>query len=276
MRPPKDPTPPPPAARRDAVRRLERKALAPALLLSAIIHAAALFLFTFQPEPTEYRPEGPPQRLLSIEPAMKALDIAAVAVEATPVEVQLEELRRVREVPPVVPRAYGPPAAAEPPAAEPAPAAPADARGRLQYRMGSAEIWRPQAPLPPEALSADEIVRRRIAGQIGEYNDSVAGEAAARARATDWTIKGEDGSRWGVSPGQVHLGSVTLPLPFGFSNSPEVAGRVRSWTEIQQQAERVEGRQIFDDRVKAIRERAEQERARRNATTTTTAEPPGS
>jgi hypothetical protein len=267
MHPPKEPTPPEYAARRNAERRAEHRYLWPALLVSALAHAALLLLFTFELDPEPHASGAPPQRLLNIQPAMRAYDIATVAVDAAPIEVQIEERRRAAEpetsatapgfaVPPVMP---------EP--AEPDPRSEPGARGRLQYRMGSAEVWRPQAPLPLEELSADEIVRRRLAGRIGEYNDSVAGEAAARARATDWTVKGEDGERWGVSPGKVHLGSVTLPLPFELRPSAEVAGRVRSWTEIQQQAARVEGREIFDDRVRAIRERAEQERARKNATT---------
>jgi hypothetical protein len=255
------------AARRDAVRQTARRVVVPAFAASAVLHLAAFLLIRFHVDPDPYHGALPAPRLINIEPVMQAYEIAPVSAEALPVEVQVEEQRRAMERAPVV-RPWSPPAAT----GEPAPAAsPRDlnARERLQYRMGSAEIWRPQAPLPAESLSPDEIVRRRVASQLGEFNDSVAGDAAARARATDWSVKDESGGRWGVSPGKVHLGDVTLPLPFALSvpagRRDEIAGRVRSWTEIQDQSARAEGREVFNDRVRAIRERAEEERARRNA-----------
>jgi hypothetical protein len=122
------------------------------------------------------------------------------------------------------------------------------------------------------------MVRARVAAQLGAYNDSIAAQAAASARATDWTVTDAEGGRWGVSPGKIHLGSLTLPLPFTFSAPPErreeVAGRLANWTAIQQQATIVEGREIVKERNKAIEQRKAAERAaRQNPSTTTT--PPG-
>ena len=45
----------------------------------------------------------------------------------------------------------------------------------------------------------------------------------------------------------------------------DLASRMRNWSEIQDQAARVEGREVFDDRVKAIRERMDRERRERLA-----------
>jgi hypothetical protein len=149
---------------------------------------------------------------------------------------------------------------------------------RLRYRsMPTGEVWRRSEPPPPPVESAEAMVRARVAAQLNAYNDSIAAEAAASARATDWTVTDADGGRWGVSPGKIHLGSLTLPLPFTFSAPPErreeVAGRLANWTAIQQQATIVEGREIVKDRNKAIEQRKAAERAaRRNPSTTT---PPG-
>ena len=74
----------------------------------------------------------------------------------------------------------------------------------------------------------------------------------------------EDGGRWGVSPDGIHLGDITIPVPINLSPGPgkrdEVAGRVRDWGEIQTQAQRQGGKETFEERVKAVRERKERER----------------
>jgi hypothetical protein len=258
------------ATRRNAERRIERRALLSAVVASAVLHAAALIFIDFVSEPEPRATPVSERPLINIQPVMRAYDIAAVDLDATPIEERVSE--RLLPVPvPRVPSPWDAPQALPGAAAPTTPEAGASARDRLQYRMGSAEVWRPQTTLPVEELSPDEIVRARVASQLQEYNDSVSAESAARARATDWTVKDGSGGKWGVSPGSIHLGGITLPLPFAL-NTPagrrdEVAGRIRSWTEIQDQAARAETREIFDDRVRAIRERNERERARRNETT---------
>jgi len=116
------------------------------------------------------------------------------------------------------------------------PTAPAgsqpSAADRLRRGYADPQLVRPVDRLPPEELTEGEWLRLRLADRLGIYNDSAAAEAAAKLRATDWTVKDKNGGRWGVSPGQIHLGDVTLPLPFGFSPPPgrreEIAGRVHS------------------------------------------------
>lgn len=263
-----DPAPTRLTVRGDVERRTERRVLLVAVAVSGVLHSAALLFIDFAPDTRPRVEPRPAPVLLNIDPVMRAYDIATIEVDAA----SIEEPPTERRVPPPAPPAPSP---RDPPQVIPGAAPgrqPADvpARDRLQYRMGSTEVWRPQGALPVEELSPDEIVRARVASQLGEYNDSVAAESAARARATDWTVKDGNGGRWGVTPGSIHLGSITLPLPFALSTPPgrreEVAGRIRSWTEIQDQAARVETREVFDERVRAIRERAEQERARRAET----------
>lgn len=127
----------------------------------------------------------------------------------------------------------------------------------------SREVWRAPSPIHTP-LDPRAEANSRIANRVNAYNDSVALAAANAARAVDWTRTDEDGGRWGVSPEGIHLGDITIPVPINLSPGPgkrdEVAGRVRDWGEIQTQAQRQEGKETFEERVKAVRERKERER----------------
>ncbi len=101
-------------------------------------------------------------------------------------------------------------------------------------------------------------LRARLYALIEEYGDSIAAAMAREAESMDWTV-GEDGNKWGVSPGQIHLGPVTLPLPFYFGPTREQAAQAGEWAIIQQQAGQGALDDAFEDRVRAIRERKEAE-----------------
>ena len=81
----------------------------------------------------------------------------------------------------------------------------------------------------------------------------------------DWTRTDEDGKRWGVSPGKIHLGDVTIPFPYSFSAPPanrdQVGRRVWEWDEIESGAVAGAVRANWKDRAAAIRARKEAERA---------------
>ena len=117
--------------------------------------------------------------------------------------------------------------------------------------------------VPPD-MSPAAALRARIAQSLEVFNDSVAAEEAAAERATDWTVKTKDGGRWGISPGKIHLGNITLPLPVAFNTPPgrrdEVNARNRGYAEVEAQVKSEIGRQSFKDRVKAIRARKDKER----------------
>ncbi|CAN5863460.1 hypothetical protein BH23GEM9_BH23GEM9_10090 [soil metagenome] len=257
------PTPSESGERRHAERRIDRRVLVAALVISFAVHIAILRLVSFR---LDLEPDGgsAPQ-LVMPERIMRAYDIAPVAADVAPIEAQVRERQALLEIP-----------AADLPFGLTPPVAPADAaaaetgtalRDPLRYRMGSTEVWRPQTPLPADALSPDERVRARVAATLKEYNDSLAEETAARARALDWTVKDGDGGKWGISPGAIHLGGITLPLPIELGSQAEIAARTRTWKEFQDQAARVEVRDVFNERVRAIRERNDKERARQNAVT---------
>lgn len=122
-----------------------------------------------------------------------------------------------------------------------------------------------QRPVPAEPERTEhERYMDRLGTTLGQYNDSVAAERERERNALDWTLKDKDGNRWGVSPGRVHLGKITLPAPFGFAASPQA--REESEREAMQRTEidrQVAGREMgnsFQDRVRATRERKDAER----------------
>lgn len=235
------------------------------LVASAVLHILAFAVVSFSIDPAE-RALRPPPIPVRIQPEMKAYDLITVTFEVPSIEVQLRERELVREQ--LV--APGIDAPALPAGLSGAPPPPSDPmRGRLEYRMGAVEVWRP--PVEAIQLSAEENARNRVAARLDAYNDSVAAEAAARAKANDWTVKTADGGRWGATPDSIYVGDVALANRFQLATPAgrrdEIAGRVRTWGEIQQQVVRVEGDMIIGNRVKAIRARMDAERAKRLAAT---------
>ena len=133
----------------------------------------------------------------------------------------------------------------------------------LQVRSSDTRLWREALP---EAFELTEAQRMelQLAGRLEEWADSVANAVAAEYALTDWTRTDGQGRRWGISPGQLHLGGLTLPLPFYFSGNSiqrEQAAR-RAWEDqdiingINAQAVR----SILRDRAEAMRRREDRDR----------------
>lgn len=148
----------------------------------------------------------------------------------------------------------------------PAAATPPSARDRFTESL---EALRPRLldprlrPGDAEALRTDdERAALRTYGRINALNDSILAEMERTRRAMDWTFTDDEGRRWGISPGRIHLGGLELPLPLAFTPSAEQRERIREWEEIQAQADRGAIGEEFDDRVEAIRARREAERER--------------
>lgn len=121
---------------------------------------------------------------------------------------------------------------------------------------------------PPAEKTGAEAVRARISQRLSNWNDSIAADAEASRREDDWTVKGKDGNRWGVSSEGIHIGKVTIPASALAFKPPagrreEIAGRLRDYAEIETQVYREESRSSFKERVKAIRDRKDKERAER-------------
>ncbi len=138
---------------------------------------------------------------------------------------------------------------------------------RLRPNRENSRLW---APVDEELaeLTDEERLQIEIEVQLQIWNDSVAAAAAAAAGATDWTHTDSEGNRWGISPGKLHLGKITLPLPiyFGPANGYErdrLAREAYELSDIERGAMTGAVRESMKERAKAIRLRKDAERAAR-------------
>jgi len=144
---------------------------------------------------------------------------------------------------------------------------------RLRPVLRDRRLW---APLDRgiNDLTPEQRAELELAGAIAEWQDSVAAAAAAESALTDWTRTDAQGRRWGISPGAIHLGDVTLPLPFAFGTPvgqrDAAKERAWEWEEITRGAATGAVRDSWKERARAIRERRDRERAQAKPDTTRT------
>jgi hypothetical protein len=153
--------------------------------------------------------------------------------------------------------------------APPGPEQPAEgppgptAAERIRPKAGDLRLWAPVAP-ERTAPSREELMRLQLIARLEAGTDSAAIAAELARRATDWTYTDEEGKKWGVSPGKIHLGDLTLPMPFGFGPSAmqreRAEERLWAWDEIERGAATGELLRSWKDRDKAIRERMNAQR----------------
>lgn len=133
----------------------------------------------------------------------------------------------------------------------------------LKVWSSDARLWREAMPELFELTDAERM-QLELAGRLEEWTDSVAEVVAAELALTDWTTTDDQGRRWGISPGQLHLGDITLPLPFYFSGNSwqrEQASR-RAWEDqdILNGANAQALRSSWRERAEAIRRRQDRNR----------------
>ncbi len=133
----------------------------------------------------------------------------------------------------------------------------------LRVRSSDARLWREAMPELFELTDAERM-QLQLAGRLEEWTDSVAEVVAAELALTDWTTTDDQGRRWGISPGQLHLGDITVPLPFYFRGNSwqrEVASR-RAWEDqdILNGANVQALRSSWRERAEAIRRRRDGDR----------------
>jgi len=135
---------------------------------------------------------------------------------------------------------------------------------RLRPHLSDSRLW---APLDPDLneLTMEQRIELELAGRITEWQDSMSAIADAQRALTDWTTTDSQGRKWGVSEGKLHLGGLTLPLPFSFGTPvgqrDAAARRAWEWEEIQRGAQTGAMRDSWKERAQAIRERRDKERA---------------
>lgn len=243
----------------------ERRVLYVGLLLSVVFHVVLIAVVSRWLDPeVRYVPVPRAAPAVEAERGMRAVVISETSgPEATAPSPGLPPLQPAEERP-------DPPTPARErdvaePAAEAEPAARTETRTaaeRLAPRVVEPRLWRPLVVLPRDPTLSD--VQDRIELAIEMLSDSALAEAERAMRARDWTVEDASGGRWGISPGRLHLGSVTLPLPIVFPVDMEQEARNEYWRELELQFDRAHFLENFDARVRAIRERRERERAERH------------
>lgn len=229
------------------------------LAVSAALHAAlALFMWSGRAEvPLPPPPETSSERITARWP-----DALRVVPIPTPELPEAEE-----EEPAEAPTRTGLPAAEPVPAGEGAaaaevPGAELSNAERLQPRIGDPRLWSraPIDSLAPglqERYDRAETALRRL---LKTYLDSLALSEEQRRRAREWVF-GEGDEKWGISPDGLHLGDVTIPIPFGQLLQQSGPARrqaeqvLRTWEMIQFQAGRIEAQEVREERLEVIRER---------------------
>lgn len=233
----------------------ERRILRAAMVASALLHVLAIGILGGLLHAPRSEPSSRPVPYLVHPPSgMRAVNVAPVAAGEAPVP-------REPRAPLVEEEEGGVPTAEQTaPAPTPGPRVADDrsAADRLAPRLIDARLWRPMVLIPREPTLAD--VQARIAAATELLSDSALADAEARIRATDWTVKDGDGGRWGISPGKLHLGKLTLPLPVYVE---EYDPRRGEYWELEAQVDRTRFLESFEDRVRKIRERRERERQER-------------
>jgi hypothetical protein len=232
----------------------ERRVLYVGLAVSVVLHGVVIGLASRWLEPVE---RDPPR---VVEPRVVELERALRAVAISETGVPEDAAPDVPEAPP--PRPAERPAPVAVPAEEEArPRARRTPAERLAPRIVEPGLWRPMVVLPRDPTIRD--VQDRVAQALEMLSDSLLAETERALRARDWTVEDAQGGRWGISPGKLHLGSVTVPLPIYFPVDMEQEAQNRMWLELDMQADRAEFLESFDQRVRAIRERRDRERSER-------------
>lgn len=240
-------------------RSREPRILAVSFTASAVLHILAIVLY---PIVMDRLTPGETATLPGVAVPPQGTRIVQITeVTGTEIVEPLPEEEEPEPVPAERPRpAAGAPGTPEPTLPGEAPLA----AERLRPREGDPRLW---APLEEEipSLTEHQLYELELAGRLDAWNDSVGAEAERRRAMTDWTYTDDEGRRWGVSPGQIHLGGVTLPLPFGFiaplGKRDEAARRAWEWDEIEAGAASAAAQQSWRERAEAIRKRKDAERA---------------
>jgi hypothetical protein len=234
-----------------------KRALAVGIGASAVLHIVVILLYSVVV--TQWGPAETVVAVQTLSGFTSNMRVVRVVEIALPTLTPEELLEPTAEAPSV--SNAGPPVSGDFDLDEPR-------RGRsaaevLRVTSSDTRLWREAMPELFELTEAERM-ELELAGRLEEWADSVAQVVAAEYALTDWTTTDDQGRRWGVSPGQLHLGDITLPLPFYFSGNAlqrEAAAR-RAWEDqdILNGTAAQALRSTWRERAEAIRTRRERVR----------------
>jgi hypothetical protein len=243
---------------------IERHSTLVGLGVSAVLHVIFILLYA-----VGLNRWGPTEAVVAVQSpstSFSSMRVVRLVEITTPEEPPPEAVEAQPEPEPVVE------AAAARPAVGPADVGGGDeedgpsgprASEVLRVRSSDARLWREAQP-ELYTLTEVELIRLRLAGRLEEWADSVSAAMAAEEALTDWTTTDAEGRRWGVSPGKIHLGDVTLPMPFYFRGNSwqREQAMLRAWEEqsIINGASGAAARASWRERAEAIRRRKNRER----------------
>jgi hypothetical protein len=284
MRSPSTPDPSPPPSD-DAGGRItrarERRAVRWGFALSIALHLVAIALYPILMDQTvpevPRSPDETPDEVLPGFEIITMREAEETPAEPPPVEPPIIDLPEEEEealVP--LPELPAPPEVAPPAeevvAEEVLPeeeeeevVVPRTLAERLQPGVGDPRLWSYLLPGRGD-LTDSERANLLLEGVLEAWNDSVAVAAALSDQAQDWTFTDEEGRRWGLSPGRLHLGEFSIPLPITFEAPPGLHDNFgqRQW-EIDDILRGITSQQIREtwaQRAQEIRERMDAERER--------------
>ena len=251
----------------DNPRASQRRAITLGFVASGVVHLLVIVLYSLGL--SEW---GPTKNTLGVESdarpfsGMRVVQVVEISPEADePPEEEPEPVPEIVLVPEV--RVQGPERVAGP--AEGGPSEEADviegirAAEVMRVRSSDHRLWRAALPEIFELTEAERL-QLELAGLLEAWHDSVAIALAAESAFTDWTMTDDEGNRWGVSEGMLHLGSLTLPLPVYFGGNMWQRERAtrRAWedADILNNLSSQAARASWGERARAIRERKERQR----------------
>lgn len=242
--------------------RAHRRALGVGLAVSGLLHVL-LLVFVGSVEIGRRGVRSPPSRAEPPE------GLTIIAFELLPPAPEDPEPRRPEEAAPprttvrATPRGPGGLPAAEPEAEEGG----LTNAERLRPRLGDERLWVDfRDPIRPGSIATDRYAEAvdRLREIVRVWLDSLELSEEQRRRALDWTF-GQGDTRWGISPEGLHLGKVTIPIPFGslFQQAGplgrEAEQAVRDLQEIRAQEIRRQVEETRERRREEMRQRSREE-----------------
>jgi len=147
------------------------------------------------------------------------------------------------------------------------------AGGRYGAGYGDRRLVVTPTAVPEREKSEHERYMDHLTQSLGQYNDSIADEAARQHRLHNWTWRDKNGREWGLGEGGVPIVAghrlptrIAPPIYQGRDREEAERNAARQRTEIDRQAEDMDRDRNFRERTRATRARADSvRRIRREA-----------